>query len=393
MKKIMSLSSFFKRIFPSHSREEYHSAQCTLWGTASLLCALLFSGCASTSPFQYLLIGSAATDGASGALRLYTFDAASGEIQSVCENTQVNNPTFFCLSADHRRLYSVGEEPQEKTPSANLLALDAEAGTISLLQSQPTRGASPCFITFTPDSSAIITANYMGGSISRFPLSADGRLGDVEVTAFQGHGLIPDRQEQSHPHAVYFTPSGQVLVNDLGCDCTRFAPVNYEASLTGEGWKALQYKPGTGPRHLCWDADRSHAYLVSEISDEVFTLVPSADTLRVVQTLHADSLSATGSADIHLTADGRFLYASHRLAGDGISIFRVGSDGLLTRIGYQPCGRHPRNFLITPDDAYLLVACRDDNRVEVFRRDMKTGYLTPTGQTISVPAPVCVKIF
>lgn len=358
-----------------------------------LFSVLLLAGCTADTSLQHLLIGSAATDSAFGALRLYTFNPANGEAQSVCENTQVNNPTFFCLSADHRCLYSVGEEPQEKTPSANLFALNAEAGTISLLQSQPTRGASPCFITFTPDSSAIITANYMGGSISRFPLSADGRLGDVEVTAFQGHGLIPDRQEQSHPHAVYFTPSGQVLVNDLGCDCTRFAPINYEASLTGEGWKTLQYKPGTGPRHLCWDAKRSHAYLVSEISDEVFTLVPSADTLRIAQTLHADSLSATGSADIHLTADGRFLYASHRLAGDGISIFRVGSDGLLTRIGYQPCGRHPRNFLITPDDAYLLVACRDDNRVEVYRRDTKTGFLTPTGQYISVSAPVCVKIF
>ncbi len=372
-----------------------------------LFSVLLLAGCTADTSLQHLLIGSAATDSASGALRLYTFNPANGEVQSVCENTQVNNPTFFCLSADHRRLYSVGEEPQEKTPSANLFALDAEAGTISLLQSLPTRGASPCFITFTPDSSAIITANYMGGSISRFPLSADGRLGDVEVTAFQGHGLIPDRQEQSHPHAVYFTPSGQVLVNDLGCDCTRILPQAASNSPKGESLDSaesssplggirgglLQYKPGTGPRHLCWDADSSYAYLISEISDEVFTLAPSADTLRVVQTLHADSLSATGSADIHLSHDGRFLYASHRLAGDGISIFRVGPDGLLTRIGYQPCGRHPRNFLITPDDAYLLVACRDDNRVEVYRRDVQTGYLTPTGQRIPVSVPVCVMMF
>ena len=347
----------------------------------------------SQNPVQHFLVGSAATDSTTGSLRLYAFDAETAEAQLVCENKEVNNPTFFCLSSDGKRLYSVGEEPQERTPSANLFALDAEAGTLRLVQSQATNGASPCFITFSPDSTAIYTANYMGGSITRFPLSSDGRLGDSEVTAFQGHGLIPDRQEQSHPHAVYFTPAGNVLVNDLGCDCTRFAPIKYEATLTGEGWKSLQYKPGTGPRHLCWDADSSHAYLVSEISDEVFTLVPSADTLRIVQTLHADSLSATGSADIHLTADGRFLYASHRLAGDGISIFRVEQDGLLTRIGYQSCGRHPRNFLITPDDAYLLVACRDDNRVEVYRRDTKTGFLTPTGQTLSVPTPVCVKIF
>ena len=361
----------------------------------------------SQNPVQHLLVGSAATDSTTGSLRLYAFDAETAETQLVCENKEVNNPTFFCLSSDGKRLYSVGEEPQERTPSANLFALDAEAGTLRLVQSQTTNGASPCFITFSPDSTAIYTANYMGGSITRFPLSSDGRLGDSEVTAFQGHGLIPDRQEQSHPHAVYFTPAGNVLVNDLGCDYTRIlsqAPSNSPMGESHNGAESssplggirgglLQYKPGTGPRHLCWDADSSHAYLVSEISDEVFTLVPSADTLRIVQALHADSLSATGSADIHLTADGRFLYASHRLAGDGISIFRVEQDGLLTRIGYQSCGRHPRNFLITPDDAYLLVACRDDNRVEVYRRDTKTGFLTPTGQTLSVPTPVCVKIF
>ena len=50
----------------------------------------------------------------------------------------------------------------------------------------------------------------------------------------------------------------------------------------------------------------------------------------------------------------------HALKGDGITIFKLGGDGSLRRVGVQKTGRHPRNFAITPNGKYLLVACRDD---------------------------------
>ena len=114
--------------------------------------------------------------------------------------------------------------------------------------------------------------------------------------------------------------------------------------------------------------------------------------LEQTQSIVADSLHARGSADIHLSPDGRFLYASNRLKGDGIAIFTVDKkDGTLAPAGYQPTAAHPRNFAITPNGKFLLAACRDGNVIQVFRRDPQTGLLTNTQRDIRLSMPVCIQ--
>ena len=111
-----------------------------------------------------------------------------------------------------------------------------------------------------------------------------------------------------------------------------------------------------------------------------------------IQHIKADTLDARGSADIHLSPDGKFLYASNRLKGDGIAIFEVSSeDGTLDKVGYQPTGIHPRNFNITPNGKYLLVACRDTNEIQIYEREEESGLLKDTGKRIKMPKPVCVQ--
>ena len=105
----------------------------------------------------------------------------------------------------------------------------------------------------------------------------------------------------------------------------------------------------------------------------------------------ADKAAARGSADIHLSPDGRFLYASNRLKEDGIAIFAVQADGTLTPAGYQPTGIHPRNFNITPNGKYLLAACRDSNVIQVYERNAENGLLTDTHLDIRVDKPVCIQ--
>ena len=113
--------------------------------------------------------------------------------------------------------------------------------------------------------------------------------------------------------------------------------------------------------------------------------------MKEVQRLMADEGQGGGSADIHISPDGRFLYTSHRLKKDGISIFAIDPKrGTLKKVGYQLTGIHPRNFAITPNGKYLLVACRDDNKIQVFQRNETTGTLTDTSQHISVDKPTCI---
>lgn len=91
--------------------------------------------------------------------------------------------------------------------------------------------------------------------------------------------------------------------------------------------------------------------------------------LTPVQSVEADTLHASGSADIHITPDGRFLYASNRLKGDGIAIFSIDpANGQLTKVGYQLTGVHPRNFVTLPTASFCfapvgtVMLCRLRNR-------------------------------
>ena len=114
--------------------------------------------------------------------------------------------------------------------------------------------------------------------------------------------------------------------------------------------------------------------------------------LTLIQSVVSDTLSARGSADIHLSPDGRYLYSSNRLEGDGIAIFEVNpEDGTLCRIGFQATESHPRNFNLSPNGKYLLVACRDGNVIQIFSRDLISGELTNTGQELRMSKPVCIK--
>ena len=146
-----------------------------------------------------------------------------------------------------------------------------------------------------------------------------------------------------------------------------------------------------GPRHLTFSKDGRFAYLINELGGECVVLSYRKGKLKEVQRIMADEGGGRGSADIHISPDGRFLYTSHRLKKDGIAIFAIDPEkGTLTKIGYQLTGIHPRNFAITPNGKYLLVACRDDNKIQVFERNEATGELTETAQAIEVDRPTCI---
>ncbi|RYD70995.1 MAG: hypothetical protein EOP53_24420 [Sphingobacteriales bacterium] len=96
---------------------------------------------------------------------------------------------------------------------------------------------------------------------------------------------------------------------------------------------------------------------------------------------------------MHLSADGKFLYASNRGDANNIAIYRVNkTDGKLTIVGFQPVlGKAPRNFSIDPSGKFLLCANQDSNEIVIFKRNKNTGLLTDTGKRIDIPKPVCIK--
>jgi 6-phosphogluconolactonase len=109
--------------------------------------------------------------------------------------------------------------------------------------------------------------------------------------------------------------------------------------------------------------------------------------------LPKDFTGAAGSADIHVSPDGKFLYCSNRGDANTITIFSIDQqNGQLTVVGTQSTlGKTPRNFNFDPTGNYLLVANQQSDNIVIFKIDKKTGLLTDTGKQISVPNPVCIK--
>ena len=130
--------------------------------------------------------------------------------------------------------------------------------------------------------------------------------------------------------------------------------------------------------------------MIGELSGDITVFDYADGALTEKQVIKADRMDARGAADIHFSPDGKFLYASLRLRGDGIVVFEVGPGGLLNYVGYTATGPHPRNFNITPNGRFVLVCCRDNDSVEIYERDAATGLLTFTGRRLTQTRPVYI---
>ncbi|MDE6049408.1 MAG: lactonase family protein [Paramuribaculum sp.] len=352
--------------------------------------AALTAGCAGSkkqSDDTLLMFTGSYAPADSAGIKCYSFNQQNGEWTLVSEASGVSNPSFICVDAENHRLYSVGEDSGNSS-TMNMLTFEANGSDLKLCASDTTGGAAPCHIILSPDGSRVFTANYMGGSISGYTLDSTGLFADtVKIMQFYGSSVDSLRQSQPHLHQISFIPgTGTMLANDLGTDKIYVIPAPY----TGEEITEIKMKPGSGPRHTTFDSTGKHAYMLTEISGEINVFDISDDKLTLKQTIAADSLNAEGSADIHLSPDNKFLYASNRLKGDGVVILKVNpSDGTLARIGFQPTGAHPRNFAITPNGKFLLVACRDTDTIEIYRRDFATGLFELCG-TIPSSRPTCI---
>jgi 6-phosphogluconolactonase len=155
--------------------------------------------------------------------------------------------------------------------------------------------------------------------------------------------------------------------------------------------------PGSGPRHFTFHPNNKFAYCIEELSGTITSFKYDSGKLDSIQRIFSYSKlqEEYNSADIHISPDGVFLYASNRWDNENtISIFSINKDnGRLTLIGHQSTyGDHPRNFTLDPTGNFLIVANQVTNNIVVFKRDIKTGLLTKTGKEIKVPSPSCLKM-
>lgn len=358
-----------------------------------------------------LVIGSYAQSNEEG-IKIYSFNQSTADVAFVSAVSGISNPSFLVQASDKTRFYCVSEN-DEKSASAVALRYNPDNPSLSILNAQQTNGGAPCNIMVSEDMKYVFTANYGGGNLSVFPLDSAGLLLPATTVEFKGSGPDKNRQAGPHIHSVNMSPDGKhIWANDLGSDRVRVIDMNtihsmcVPADVTSDDKHPgigntivhndrndIVLPAGAGPRHTCFTADGRFAYIISELSGDIIALECSGNARpAIIQTVKADTVNARGSADIHLSPDNKYLYASCRLKADGIAVFKVDStNGRLLRAGYQLTGKHPRNFTITPNGKFVLVACRDENAVEIYSRDEHTGMLKDTGKKIGMKAPVCLQ--
>lgn len=335
-----------------------------------------------------MLIGTY-TNGTSHGIYTFRFNQQTGQSLAL-DSFALPNPSFLIPSADGTHVYAVSEM-NDSTAALSALDFDKQSGRLSLANTLPTQGEDPCHVS--TNGKLVLTANYSGGSLSVFSLKTDGSL-DTLAVRFNGStgGPDPERQPVPHIHCSQFSPDGKyVFATDFSADRLLRFPVMADGKGLQPADAAFGIEADSGPRHLTFSTDGKHAYLISELSGKVTVFAYENGKLEQQQSIVADHISARGSADIHLSPDSRFLYASNRLKDDGIAIFAVQADGTLAPAGYQKTGIHPRNFNLTPNGKYLLVACRDSNIIQVYERDVESGLLTDTRQDIRIDKPVCIQ--
>lgn len=314
----------------------------------------------------------------------FAYDYKTGE---QIAKADMPNPSF--LAIHHNNVYAVSEMPDS---TAAVYAWHWCGNGFQLLNSQPTglpeHGEDPCHVA--TDGKCLAVSNYSGGALAVYTLNADGSIGPLDsLIVSRAGGPDPVRQELPHVHCAAFTPDGKYLLfSEFSADAIG------QVTLTPHGVSNLKTAAivhnDFGPRHLLFDKRGKHFYVIGELSGKVTVFDYDNGHLTMKQSVRADQVGARGAADIHLSPDGRFLYASLRLENDGIAIFSVAADGTLTPVGYQVTGPHPRNFAVTRDQ--VLVACRDNDSIEFYQRDRKTGLLTDTGRRLQVPKPVFIAL-
>ncbi|RNI31479.1 lactonase family protein [Rufibacter latericius] len=312
------------------------------------------------------------------------------------------NPSFLTLDADRKHLYAVNETTEfegQKSGAVSAFAIDQKTGNLTFLNRQPSLGGAPCYISLDHKNKVALVANYVGGNISTFLLQEDGRLGSSsDMEQHQGKGPRP-QQDAAHAHCILPDPENNfALAVDLGIDQI----ISYRLNKSDgklERQSVFTAKSGAGPRHLTFHPkNKRFAYVINELNSTLttFTYNPDNGTLTEVETVPTLPVGYTGEnacADIHVSADGKFLYGSNR-GHNSIVVFSINQDtNKLTLVQHMATQVNwPRNFTFSPSGRTMLVANQKSNSITTYKVDAQTGKLTYTGNSAAVPSPVYVQV-
>ena len=312
----------------------------------------------------------------------------TAQLESLTLEAAIDNPTYLSYSKSDQLLFAVGKGEEH----CGISASNALTSPVEPLASYDDQKAVPCYIRYNEKTGDVLTANYHGGFVELYHYDKeDGAFTFVDKKVHSGSSFHAN-QTSPHVHYTDYTPDEQwIVVCDLGIDTV----FTYRRTETGLA-EVAQYKTkaGSGPRHLAFHPTLLIAYLICELDAtiEVLSYDKENGTFKNLDkiALTTEDQQAWGGA-IHITRDGRFLYASNR-GFDALYTFSVdATNGLLTLVQtIDSYGSVPRDFHLSNDEAYIVVGHQESDNLTLFKRDLETGELILLQKDFYAPEVVCV---
>jgi 6-phosphogluconolactonase len=327
-------------------------------------------------------VGTRNREGKSKGIYKMTFDPANGVLTPAKLVAETPDPTFLAVHPTRALLFSTNAVP-EGTVSA--FAIEPGGG-LRFLNKVSSKGAGPAHVQIDRTGQWVTSANFVGGGMAVYRIEADGRLSEaVDWRQHVGKSVIPGRQDGPHAHSTYFSPDNKVLyVADLGLDLVkRYGFDAATGKLTDlEPWEGVK---GGGPRHMAFGKKR--AYLLNEMGSSV-SVFAGGKLVETVSALPVGFSGTSTAAEVLLDSREKFLYSSNRGANT-IAIFRVGAK--LVKVADVAVGKVPRGFVFSPDGKFMLIGAQDEDYVQVYRVDAKTGALEKVGGQVAAFYPICLR--
>lgn len=356
----------------------------------SLLCSCDTKKESMTVPQSTSFYVGTYTDGDSEGIYQYEL-LADGSMKQIGLAAKMTNPSYLAFSKDRKYLLAVGEVDEGGHGFVHSFKVTKDS--LTSINKSKSGGAHPCFVSVN-GKGQVAVANYTGGNVGFLQLNDAGALSDLLIVEqHEGNGTH-SRQEAPHAHSVYFTGENAVVSADLGTNDLWFSTMELEGETKKICTENFSMNAEAGPRHLTFHSDGNTIYYVLNELDNTVSVLRKNKSGKYelgssISTLPVGHKEYNTSADIHLSADGKFLYTSNR-GHNSIAIFSVSENGNLTFVAHESTrGNTPRNFSLSPDDEYVVVANQDSNNIVSFKRSSETGLLEFVAE-VGAPKPVCI---
>ncbi len=328
-----------------------------------------------------LYVGTYTADGSEG-IYYYDFNTSTGEITNKKLAVKTENPSFITFSSDKKYLYAVNENGDAGFVKAYKVNTD---GTLAFINEVSTIGKAPCYVQLNKSNTKLVVSNYTSGTFSIYNILKNGSINEADqVFDHTIEGV------KSHAHSAKFYKNN-LFVADLGRDFLAQYVLKNKKYALKENHNMVK---GAGPRHFEISKKGAFIYVINELNSTITVLQKETKnnytTIQSLKTLTGEFIGKNQCADIHLSADEEFLYGSNR-GENTIAVFKRNvKNGMLKKIqNISVNGDWPRNFTLSPNGNFLIVANERSKNMSVYSVNKISGLLTYI-YSLETPTPVCL---